>query len=42
MSTADYLDINSSVTFNLSSTGMTSPAPDEIVVKYPNGGQTIN
>ncbi len=42
ISTADYLDINSSVTFNLSSTGMTSPAPDEIVVKYPNGGQTIN
>ena len=42
MSTADYLDINSSVTFNLSSTGMTSPAPDEIVVKYPNAGQTIN
>ena len=42
MSTADYLDINSSVTFNLSSTGMTSPAPDELVVKYPNGGQTIN
>lgn len=42
MSTADYIDINSNITFNLSSTGMTSSAPNEIVVKYPNGGQTLN
>lgn len=42
MSTADYIDINSNITFNLSSTGMTSGAPNEIVVKYPNGGQTLN
>ena len=41
-STADYLDINSNVTFTLSSTGMTSTIHPEIVVKYPNGGQTIS
>ena len=42
ISTADYIDINSNITFNLSSTGMTTGVPDEIVVKYPNGGQTLN
>ena len=42
MSTSDYIDINSYITFNLSSTGMTAAAPDEIVVKYPNGNQILN
>lgn len=42
MSTADYIDINSNITFNLSSTGMTSKVPDEILIKYPNGGQSLN
>ncbi len=41
LSTADYIDINSNITFSLSSTGMTSAAPDELVVKYPNGNQTL-
>ena len=34
LTTGDYLDINSSVTFSLSSTGMGSPAPNEIAVSY--------
>lgn len=42
LSTANYIDINSNITFTLSSTGMTSAAPDELVVKYPNGNQTLN
>ena len=42
LTTGDYLDINSSVTFSLSSTGMSDPAPNEIVVRYPNGGERIN
>ena len=42
ISTSDYIDINSTITFKLSSTGMTSAAPDEIVIKYPNGNQTLN
>ena len=42
LTTLDYIDINSSLTFSLSSTGMTSAAPDEIVVKYPNGNQSLS
>jgi len=42
LTTGDYLDINSSVTFSLSSTGMGSSAPNEIVVKYPNGGENLD
>jgi len=42
ISSSDYIDINSNITFKLSSTGMTSAAPDEIVIKYPNGNQTLN
>ncbi|MBC8346607.1 MAG: hypothetical protein H8E56_10145 [Candidatus Marinimicrobia bacterium] len=42
LTTLDYIDINSSLTFSLSSTGMTSAAPDEIVVKYPNGNQSLD
>ncbi|MBT3479192.1 MAG: hypothetical protein HN915_05170 [Candidatus Marinimicrobia bacterium] len=42
LTTADYIDINSNITFMLSSTGMTSAAPDELVVKYPNGNQNLN
>jgi len=42
LTTADYIDINSNITFSLSSTGMTSAAPDELVMKYPNGNQTLN
>ena len=42
ISSSDYIDINSNITFKLSSTGMTSAAPDEIVIKYPNCNQTLN
>jgi len=42
LTTLDYIDINSNLTFSLSSTGMTSAAPDEIVVKYPNGNQSLS
>ncbi len=42
LTTGDYLDINSSVTFSLSSTGMGSPAPNELVVTYPNGGESLD
>ena len=42
LTTGDYLDINSSVTFSLSSTGMGAPAPNEIVIKFPNGGESID
>ena len=42
LTTADYIDINSSITLKLSSTGMTSAAPNEITVKYPNGGENLN
>ena len=42
MTTGDYLKIDSFVTFSLSSTGMSSPPPNEMVVKYPNGGQSID
>ena len=42
LTTADYIDINSNITFILSSTGMTGAAPDELVLKYPNGNQSLN
>ena len=42
ISSSDYIDINSNITFKLSSTGMTSAAPDEIVINYPNGHQTLH
>ena len=42
LTTGDYLDINSSVTFSLSSTGMGAPAPNELVIMYPNGGESLD
>tara|TARA_B110001454_G_scaffold33856_2_gene33235 strand:- start:7618 stop:10503 length:2886 start_codon:yes stop_codon:yes gene_type:complete len=42
LTTADYIDINSSINLKLSSSGMTSAAPNEITIKYPNGGETLN
>ena len=42
LTSADYIDINSNLTLTLSSTGMTSAAPDEMTIKYPNGGETLN
>ena len=42
LTTADYIDINSSINLKLSSSGMTSAAPNEITIKYPNGGENLN
>ena len=42
LTTSDYIDINSNLTLKLSSSGMTSAAPDEITIKYPNGGENLN
>ncbi len=42
LSRSDYIDINSTITFRLSSTGMTDSAPPDLVIKFPNGGETIN
>ncbi|MFL3024602.1 MAG: hypothetical protein ACJZ1P_01890 [Candidatus Neomarinimicrobiota bacterium] len=42
LTTSDYIDINSILTLKLSSSGMTSAAPDEITIKYPNGGENLN
>ncbi|MFQ6611921.1 MAG: hypothetical protein ACE5D2_02315 [Fidelibacterota bacterium] len=42
LSVSDYIDINSTLTMKLSSTGMIKSPPDEIIVIYPNGGETIN
>ena len=42
LTTADYIDISSSINLKLSSSGMTSAAPNEITIKYPNGGENLN
>jgi len=41
LSRSDYIDINSSITFRLSSTGMMDEAPDELALITPNGGETL-
>jgi len=41
LTSEDYIDIRTFMIFRLSSTGMIEPAPDEIVLLYPNGGETI-
>ncbi len=38
----DYLGIESTITFRISSTGMLENPSDELVVLYPNGGETLN
>ena len=42
MTTGDYLNIDSFVTFSISSTGMSDPPPNELVIKFPNGGQSLS
>ena len=42
LSVTDYIDIRSSLVFRISSTGMLETSPDEIVILYPNGGETLN
>jgi hypothetical protein len=41
LSVEDYLDISSFITFTLSSSGAFGPAKNELVLTYPNGGQTF-
>ncbi len=41
MTTLDYLDINSFITFRLSNTGMMNAAEPELVITWPNGGDTL-
>ena len=38
----DYLEISSFITFTLSSSGAFGSAKNELVITYPNGGQTLN
>lgn len=41
LSLSDYIDIRSTIIFRLSSTGVIEEAPNELVVLYPNGGETL-
>ncbi|MEE8336129.1 MAG: hypothetical protein V3S48_06820 [Candidatus Neomarinimicrobiota bacterium] len=41
LSLSDYIDINSTIIFRLSSTGMMDEAPDELALIMPNGGETL-
>jgi len=38
----DYITIKSFLTFEISSTGLMESAPSELVIQYPNGGESIN
>jgi len=42
LSTSDNIDVTSTITFRISSTGMLEEAQDEIVITYPNGGETLS
>lgn len=41
LSVDDYVEIQSYMTFEISSTGLLESAPDELVITYPNGGETL-
>ena len=41
VSVEDYLDISSFITFTLSSSGAFGSAKNELILTYPNGGQTF-
>ena len=41
LSASDNIDITSIITFRISSTGMLEESTDEIVITYPNGGETL-
>jgi hypothetical protein len=41
LTSEDYIDIRTFMIFRLSSTGMFESAPDEIIMLYPNGGETL-
>ncbi len=38
----DYIDISTFLILRMSNTGMFETAPDELVILYPNGGETLN
>jgi hypothetical protein len=42
LSTSDNIDVTSTITFRISSTGMLEESTDEIVITFPNGGETLN
>jgi len=42
LSASDNIDITSTLTFRISSTGMLEEAVDEIVINFPNGGETLD
>ncbi|MCK5330936.1 MAG: hypothetical protein KAK01_05995, partial [Candidatus Marinimicrobia bacterium] len=42
LSLEDYIEIKSFMTFEISSTGVMEPAPGELVIVYPNGGDSLN
>jgi len=41
LSKEDYLEMKSFMTFRLSSGGISGTAGDELIITYPNGGQTL-
>jgi Developmentally Regulated MAPK Interacting Protein. len=41
LSVEDYLDISSFITFTLSSSGAFGSAKNELIITFPNGGQTL-
>ncbi|NQU28004.1 MAG: hypothetical protein HQ528_06930 [Candidatus Marinimicrobia bacterium] len=41
LSLNDYVAIKSFLTFEISSTGMLESAPGELVIQYPNGGESL-
>tara|TARA_Y100000590_G_scaffold60534_2_gene64578 strand:- start:1660 stop:4590 length:2931 start_codon:yes stop_codon:yes gene_type:complete len=42
LSKEDYLEINSFITFRLGSGGISGSSGDELIITYPNGGETFN
>lgn len=42
LSLEDYIGINSALTFTIRSTGIMESAQKELVILYPNGGETLN
>ena len=41
LSNQDYLEISSYITFRLGSGGISGSAGDELIITYPNGGETL-
>ncbi len=41
LSMEDYIQISASIVFRVSNTGVFETPPDELVLEYPNGGETL-